>query len=92
LFNRCDYVLTFCFILVIFEEHLLSTTPYDIICYGIGSVQKSKNAQYQFVLALILRELLKVNYIQISLLYHYPISSRKQTNRFQVQCIYLIPL
>lgn len=52
------------FFAVIFEEHLLSTTPFDIICYGIGSVQKSKNAQYQFVLALILRELLKVkNYI-----------------------------
>lgn len=45
---------------VVFEDHLLSTKPFDIVCYGIGSVQKSKNAQYQFVLALILRDLLKV--------------------------------
>ncbi|KAI9340744.1 SRR1-domain-containing protein [Pilaira anomala] len=44
----------------VFEEHLLKSKPFDIICYGIGSVQKSKNAQYQFVLALILRELLKI--------------------------------
>ncbi|CAO0791713.1 unnamed protein product [Mucor circinelloides] len=47
-------------LLVIFDEHLISTKPHDIVCYGIGSVQKSKNAQYQFVLALLLRELLKI--------------------------------
>lgn len=49
---------------VIFNDHLLYTEPYDIICYGIGSMQKSKNAQYQFELALILRELLKVLYTE----------------------------
>ncbi|KAI8370786.1 SRR1-domain-containing protein [Choanephora cucurbitarum] len=31
-----------------------------MVCYGIGSMQKSKNAQYQFELALILRDLLKI--------------------------------
>lgn len=46
--------------IVVFDDHLVSTKPFDIVCYGIGSVQKSKNAQYQFVLALILRDLLKV--------------------------------
>ncbi|KAI9032641.1 SRR1-domain-containing protein [Phycomyces nitens] len=44
----------------IFDEHLISTTPHDIICYGIGSMQKSKNAQYQFELALLIRQLLKI--------------------------------
>jgi hypothetical protein len=44
--------------IVLFEEHL--TKPKDIICYGIGSVQRSKNAQYQFMLALLLRDILEV--------------------------------
>ncbi|KAL0089452.1 SRR1-domain-containing protein [Phycomyces blakesleeanus] len=44
----------------IFDEHLVPTGPHDIICYGIGSMQKSKNAQYQFELALLIRELLKI--------------------------------
>lgn len=47
---------------MIFNDHLLYTKPFDIVCYGIGSMQKSKNAQYQFELALILRDLLKVAY------------------------------
>ncbi|KAI8971997.1 SRR1-domain-containing protein [Mycotypha africana] len=46
---------------VIFEESLLYTKPHDIVCYGIGSMHKSKNAQYQFVLALIIREILKIS-------------------------------
>ncbi|KAG2192222.1 hypothetical protein INT47_012458 [Mucor saturninus] len=45
---------------MVFDDHLLSTNPFDIVCYGIGSIQKSKNAQYQFVLALLLRDLLKI--------------------------------
>ncbi|KAG1049143.1 hypothetical protein G6F43_008515 [Rhizopus delemar] len=44
----------------IFKQHLFTTKFNDIVCYGIGSMQKSKNAQYQFVLALILRELLNI--------------------------------
>lgn len=72
--------------MVVFEEHLLTTKPFDIICYGIGSVQKSKNAQYQFELALILRELLKVliilNISVTSILIY--------IHRFLVKCIYLI--
>lgn len=47
--------------LEIFKQHLFTTKFNDIVCYGIGSMQKSKNAQYQFVLALILRELLNVS-------------------------------
>ncbi|KAI9485344.1 MAG: SRR1-domain-containing protein [Benjaminiella poitrasii] len=48
------------FFLVIFDEHLKSIEPHDIVCYGIGSMQKSKNAQYQFELALMLRDILKI--------------------------------
>ncbi|RCH83403.1 hypothetical protein CU098_000293, partial [Rhizopus stolonifer] len=44
----------------IFNQHLLTTSFDDIICYGIGSMQKSKNAQYQFELALLLRDLTKI--------------------------------
>ncbi|KAI8643050.1 SRR1-domain-containing protein [Parasitella parasitica] len=47
-------------LLVIFEVHLMKTKPQDIVCYGIGSMQKSKNAQYQLVLALLLREMLEI--------------------------------
>ncbi|ORE08964.1 hypothetical protein BCV72DRAFT_74768 [Rhizopus microsporus var. microsporus] len=47
-------------LLDIFKEHLLSCKFNDIVCYGIGSMQKSKNAQYQFILALILRDLLNI--------------------------------
>ncbi|CAO3615714.1 unnamed protein product [Mucor hiemalis] len=46
---------------VIFEKYLLPLKQVDIVCYGIGSMQKTKNAQYQFVLALILRDLLKIS-------------------------------
>ncbi|CEP18860.1 hypothetical protein [Parasitella parasitica] len=47
-------------LLVIVEDHLIKIKPQDIVCYGIGSMQKSKNAQYQFVLALLLWEMLKI--------------------------------
>ncbi|KAI7897804.1 SRR1-domain-containing protein [Cokeromyces recurvatus] len=47
-------------LLVIFDKYLIPINPYDIVCYGIGSMQKSKNAQYQFVLALLLRDILKI--------------------------------
>ncbi|KAI7854565.1 hypothetical protein BDC45DRAFT_535569 [Circinella umbellata] len=30
-----------------------------MICYGIGSIQHSKNAQYQFILALLIRDILE---------------------------------
>lgn len=56
------FYLKFSDFIAIFEEHLIESKQVDIVCYGIGSVQKSKNAQYQFVLALILRDLLKVRY------------------------------
>jgi hypothetical protein len=46
---------------VTLNDKLVPTTPHDIVCYGIGSIQESKNAQFQFVLALILRDLLKVS-------------------------------
>lgn len=56
-----QYVLTE--LAVIFEKYLLPLKQVDIVCYGIGSMQKTKNAQYQFVLALILRDLLKVSWL-----------------------------
>ncbi|KAI9320152.1 SRR1-domain-containing protein, partial [Dichotomocladium elegans] len=37
------------------------TKPHDMICYGLGSIQHCKNAQYQFVLALLIWDLLKVS-------------------------------
>ncbi|KAI8976259.1 hypothetical protein BDB01DRAFT_804046 [Pilobolus umbonatus] len=45
---------------VLLKEHLVPIQPVDIICYGIGSMQKSKIAQYQFILALMLRSLLNI--------------------------------
>ncbi|KAI8143279.1 hypothetical protein BJV82DRAFT_612183 [Fennellomyces sp. T-0311] len=47
-------------LLEILERDLVPTKPCDMICYGIGSMQHSKNAQFQFVLALIIRDLLKI--------------------------------
>ncbi|KAI8393280.1 SRR1-domain-containing protein [Radiomyces spectabilis] len=44
----------------ILNQSLLPREPQDIVCYGIGSMQKSKNAQYQFILALVIRDLLKI--------------------------------
>lgn len=45
---------------VMLKDKLVPTKPHDIVCYGIGSIQESKNAQFQFVLAILLRDLLKV--------------------------------
>ncbi|KAI7878332.1 SRR1-domain-containing protein [Lichtheimia hyalospora FSU 10163] len=44
----------------IFHASLIPTRPHDMVCYGIGSIQHSKNAQFQFVLALFIRDLLKI--------------------------------
>ncbi|KAG0049459.1 hypothetical protein BGZ83_005755 [Gryganskiella cystojenkinii] len=33
----------------------------DIICYGIGSIESSKNSQYQLALALCLKEILQIS-------------------------------
>ncbi|KAI9496219.1 hypothetical protein BDB00DRAFT_809528 [Zychaea mexicana] len=46
-------------LLDILEQQLIPTQPQELICYGIGSMQHSKNAQYQFILALLLRDMLK---------------------------------
>lgn len=45
---------------VMIQEKVVAESPYDIICYGVGSIQESKNAQFQFVLALLMRDLLEV--------------------------------
>jgi SRR1 len=42
------------------QDKVVAESPHDIICYGVGSIQESKSAQYQFVLALLMRDLLKV--------------------------------
>ncbi|CAO3660659.1 unnamed protein product [Umbelopsis vinacea] len=47
-------------LLAILQDKLVPESPHDIICYGIGSIQESKNAQFQFVLALLMRDLLKL--------------------------------
>lgn len=47
-------------LLVMLKDKLVPTKPHDIVCYGIGSIQESKNAQFQFVLAILLRDLLKI--------------------------------
>ncbi|KAI7864278.1 hypothetical protein BDF14DRAFT_1836250 [Spinellus fusiger] len=47
-------------LLELFNEHLINKKYEDIVCYGIGSMQKSKIAQYQFVLVLMIYDLLKI--------------------------------
>ncbi|ORY90335.1 SRR1-domain-containing protein [Syncephalastrum racemosum] len=42
------------------QQHLPSFGCKEIICYGIGSMQHSKNAQFQFILALELADLLNL--------------------------------
>lgn len=42
------------------QEKVVAESPHDIICYGVGSIQESKSAQFQFVLALLMRDLLEV--------------------------------
>ncbi|KAI9248808.1 SRR1-domain-containing protein [Phascolomyces articulosus] len=51
----------------ILEQHLLPTKPQEMICYGIGSMQYSKNAQYQFILALLIRDMLKEHVNKVSI-------------------------
>ena len=38
----------------------------EIVCYGIGSVEKSRKSQYQFALMLILKDLFQVNIRQVT--------------------------
>ncbi|KAG2179526.1 hypothetical protein INT44_006373 [Umbelopsis vinacea] len=47
-------------LLVMLQEKVVAESPHDIVCYGVGSIQESKSAQYQFVLALLMRDLLKL--------------------------------
>jgi hypothetical protein len=42
------------------QEKVVAESPHDIICYGVGSIQESKSAQFQFVLALLMRDVLEV--------------------------------
>ncbi|KAH8556981.1 SRR1-domain-containing protein [Umbelopsis sp. PMI_123] len=47
-------------LLSILQDKVVSESPHDIVCYGVGSIQESKNAQYQFILALLMRDLIKL--------------------------------
>ncbi|RUP46286.1 peptidase family M3-domain-containing protein [Jimgerdemannia flammicorona] len=44
----------------ILHNHLIPTHLHDIVCYGVGSMHQSRNAQFQFALMLIMRETLQV--------------------------------
>ncbi|RUS16457.1 hypothetical protein BC937DRAFT_91178 [Endogone sp. FLAS-F59071] len=43
----------------ILQKHLIPLYPYDIVCYGVGSMHHSRNAQFQFALMLLIREALQ---------------------------------
>ncbi|CAO3613685.1 unnamed protein product [Cunninghamella echinulata] len=47
-------------VMLLLEECLLPLQPYDMICYGVGSIQDSIAAKYQFILALIIKDLLDI--------------------------------
>ncbi|RUS34267.1 hypothetical protein BC938DRAFT_481524 [Jimgerdemannia flammicorona] len=45
----------------ILHNHLIPTHLHDIVCYGVGSMHQSRNAQFQFALMLIMRETLQID-------------------------------
>lgn len=72
----------------ILHKHLIPMYPHDIVCYGVGSMHHSRNAQFQFALMLLIREALQV--WKNATMNNYVCTVCKETKAISTVCVRMI--